>query len=184
MTKPLFAYNNSIHSSTGKEPNKFTSNDEEHYIHNKIHETDEKANRYNLPKNSHIRIMNPPELIKNKRSNLTNEAYKVAYKHGNKYVIKALDSTASEYPRYRLIEDSRAKLAQTLGTNRGIINEIIGFNKNKYKVRYDNNAIDTIPIRNLREGNRGTKVIDVVAYPPTIEPPDVIALVLSILPFI
>ena len=31
MNKALKAYNNSIHSSTGKEPNQFTSNDEEQY---------------------------------------------------------------------------------------------------------------------------------------------------------
>ena len=152
MKRALNAYNNSIHSSTDKEPNDFTTRDEDHYIQAKIHETDERANKYTLPKNAHVRIMNPPELMKKKRSNLTNEAYKVAYKTGNKYVIKALDSTASEYPRYRLVEDKRAKLAQSLGTNRMVVNEIIGFNKNKYKVRYDNNAIDTLPIRNLREG--------------------------------
>ena len=152
MIKALNAYNNSIHSSTGKEPNDFTSTDEEHYIQTKIHETDEKANKFNLSKNAHVRIMNPPELMKKKRSNLTNEAYKVAYKTGNKYVIKALDNTASEYPRYRLVEDNKAKLAKTLGTNRAIINEILSYARNKYKVRYDNNSIDTLPIRNLREG--------------------------------
>ena len=152
MKKALNAYNNSIHSSTGKEPNDFTKQDEEHYIQSKIHETDEKANQYQLTKGAHVRIMNPPELMKKKRLNLTNEAYKVEYKMGNKYVIKALDNTASEYPRYRLVEDNKAKLGKSLGTNRAIINEIIGYSKNKYKVRYDNNAIDTLPIRNLREG--------------------------------
>ena len=96
--------------------------------------------------------MNPPEPMKKKRLNLTNEAYKVAYKMGNKYVVKALDNTASEIPRYRLVQDNKAKLAQTLGTNRAIINEILSFVKGKYRVRYDNNAIDTLPIRNLREG--------------------------------
>ena len=152
MKRALNAYNNSIHSSTNKEPNEFTKEDENHYIQRKIHETDEKGNKYNLSKGSHVRVMNPPELMKKKRMNLTNEAYKVEYKMGNKYVIKALDNTASEYPRYRLVEDNKAKLGKTLGTNRAIINEIIGYNKNKYKVRYDNNAIDTLPIRNLREG--------------------------------
>ena len=152
MKKALNAYNNSIHSSTGKEPNEMSSTDEDHYIQTKIHETDDKANKYNLSKGSHVRIMNPPEPMKKKRLNLTNEAYKVAYKMGNKYVVKALDNTASEIPRYRLIEDNKAKLAQTLGTNRAIINEILSFVKGKYRVRYDNNAIDTLPIRNLREG--------------------------------
>ena len=152
MKQALNAYNNSIHSSTGKEPNEFTTRDEDHYIQTKIHETDERANKYVLPKSAHVRVMNPPELMKKKRSNLTNGAYRVAYKTGNKYVIKALDSTVSEYPRYRLVIDNKAKLAQSLGTNRAIINEIIGYNKNKYRVRYDNNAIDTLPIRNLREG--------------------------------
>ena len=152
MKKALDAYNNSIHSSTDKEPNEFSSTDEEHYIQSMIHETDEKANKFNLQNNTHVRIMNPPELMKKKRMNLTNEAYKVAYKTGNKYVIKALDNTVSEYPRYRLVEDNKASLAKTLGTNRAIINEIIGYNKNKYKVRYDNNSIDTLPVANLREG--------------------------------
>ena len=152
MNKALKAYNNSIHSSTGIEPNDMTSSNEDHYIQAKIHETDEKANKYTLPVNAHVRIMNPPELMKKKRSNLTNEAYKVAYKTGNKYVIKALDNTASEYPRYRLVQDNKVKLAQTLGTNRAIINEILEYKDSKYRVRYDNNSIDTLPIRNLREG--------------------------------
>ena len=152
MNRALNAYNNSIHSSTNKEPNEFTATDEAHYIQAKIHETDEKANKFNLPEKAHVRIMNPPTPMKKKRMNLTNEAYKVAYKSGNKYVIKALDNTAAEYPRYRLIEDNKAKLGQTLGTNRAIINEILSFDKGKYRVRYDNNAIDTLPIKNLREG--------------------------------
>ena len=152
MKRALNAYNNSIHSSTGKEPNEFTPQDEDHYIQKKIHETDERAGRYTLNKGSHVRIMNPPELMKKKRSNLSNEAYKVEYRMGNKYVIKALDNTASEIPRYRLISDTKAKLAKTLGTNRGIINEIIGYKNNKYKVRYDDRTTDTIPVRNLREG--------------------------------
>ena len=152
MKKALNAYNNSIHSSTGHEPNEFSPTDEEHYIQAKTHETDEKANKFVLPKNTHVRIMNPPQLMKKKRLNLTNEAYKVEYKMGNKYVVKALDNTASEYPRYRLVEDNKAKLAQTLGTNRAIINEILEYKNNKYKVRYDNNAIDRLPVANLREG--------------------------------
>ena len=152
MKRALNAYNNSIHSSTGKEPNDFTSTDEEHYIQVKTHETDEKANKFVLPKDTHVRVMNPPTPLKKKRLNLTNEAYKVAYKSGNKYVVKALDNTASEYPRYRLVEDNKAKLAKTLGTNRGIINEIIGHKNNKYKVRYDDRTVDTLPIANLREG--------------------------------
>ena len=32
MNRALNAYNNSIHSSTGKEPNEFNQTDEEHYI--------------------------------------------------------------------------------------------------------------------------------------------------------
>ena len=152
MKKALNAYNNSIHSATGIEPNEFTPTNEEHYIAQKIFETDEKTNKYNLPEGSHVRVMNPPELMKKKRLNLTDKAYKVAYKSGNKYVIKALDNTVSEYPRYRLIPDDKAKLAKTLGTNRAIVNEILSYVRNKYKVRYANNSLDTIPVSNLREG--------------------------------
>ena len=72
MKKALNAYNNSIHSSTGEEPNEFTSSDEEHYIQTKIHETDEKGNKFNLQKNTHVRIMNPSSPMKKKRLNLTN----------------------------------------------------------------------------------------------------------------
>lgn len=39
-----------------------------------------------------------------------------------------------------------------MGTNRAIINEITSYGKGKYRVRYDNNAIDMLPIANLREG--------------------------------
>ena len=58
----------------------------------------------------------------------------------------------SEYPRYRLVQDIKAKLAKTLGTNRGIITDIISHDKNKYKVKYDDGTTDKIPMRNLREG--------------------------------
>ena len=152
MKKALNAYNNSIHSSTGKEPNDFTSQDEDHYISKKTNETDEKANKYNLKENSHVRVMNPPQLMKKKRLNLSEKAYKVAYKTGNKYVIKALDNTVSELPRYRLVQDNKAKLAKTLGTNRAIITSILSHDKNKYEVKYDDGTTDKIPVRNLREG--------------------------------
>ena len=152
MTKALNAYNNSVHSSINKEPNDFTPEDEEQYIENKTLETNLKTNMFNIPNNSFVRIMNSSTPMKKKRLNLSDGSYKVAYKTGNKYVIKALDNTAAEYPRYRLVVDSKAKPAQTLGTNRGIINEILGYKNNKYRVRYDNNSIDTLPIRNLREG--------------------------------
>ena len=72
MKRALNAYNNSIHSSTGIEPNNFTASDEKHYIQVKTHETDEKANRFNLEKNAHVRVMNPPSMMEKKRSNLTN----------------------------------------------------------------------------------------------------------------
>ena len=39
-----------------------------------------------------------------------------------------------------------------MNTNRGIINEITDYKDKHYKVRYDNNEIDWLPIRNLREG--------------------------------
>ena len=152
MKRALNAYNNSIHSSINKEPNDFTEEDEERYIEDKKLETDLKTNLFNLPNNSYVRVMNDSQPMKKKRLNLSDGSYKVAYKSGNKYVIKALDNTASEYPRYRLVPDTKAKPAQTMSTNRAIINEIIGFSNNRYKVRYDNNAIDTLPIRNLREG--------------------------------
>ena len=152
MKRALNAYNNSIHSSTNKEPNDFTEQDEERYIENKKLETDLKTNLFNIPNNSYVRVMNDSQPMKKKRLNLSDGSYKVAYKSGNKYVIKALDNTASEYPRYRLVVDSKAKPAKTLNTNRMVINEIIDYKNNKYRVRYDNNSIDTLPIRNLREG--------------------------------
>ena len=152
MKRALHAYNNSIHSSTNKEPNDFTEEDEERYIENKSIETNMKANLYNLPNNTYVRIMNPPQPMKKKRLNLSDGSYKVAYKSGNKYVIKALDNTAAELPRYRLVVDTKAKHAQSLDNNRAIINEILEYKNKRYKVRYDNNSIDTLPIRNLREG--------------------------------
>ena len=152
MTKALNAYNNSVHSSINKEPNDFTNEDEEQYIANKEIETNLKMNMFNLPNNTYVRIMSSSTPMKKKRLNLSDGSYKVAYKTGNKYVIKALDNTAAEFPRYRLVPDSKAKPAQTLQTNRAIINDILEFKNGKYRVRYDNNSIDTLPIRNLREG--------------------------------
>ena len=71
MKRALNAYNNSIHSSTGKEPNDFNEEDEERYIENKKLETDLKANIFNIPNNAHVRIMNPPTPMKKKRLNLS-----------------------------------------------------------------------------------------------------------------
>ena len=51
MNKALIAYNNTIHSSTNKEPNEFTNEDEERYIENKELETNMKTNLFNLPNN-------------------------------------------------------------------------------------------------------------------------------------
>ena len=152
MTRALNAYNNTIHSATNKEPNEFSKEDEEEYIENKTIETNLKSNMFNIPNNMYVRVMNPPNQMKKKRLNLSDGSYKVAYKSGNKYVIKALDNTAAEFPRYRLVVDSKAKHSQSFDNNRAIINEILEYKNNKYKVRYDNNSIDTIPIRNLREG--------------------------------
>ena len=152
MKRALYAYNNSLHSSTGKEPNEFTAEDEEHYIQKKTHETDEKANKFSLDKGAHVRVMTPPDHMTKKRSNLSMKAFKVAYKMGNKYVIRANDGTASEFPRYQLIQDDNAKLAKSMRTKRAIINDILSFSRNKYKVRYDTGKVDTLPVRSLREG--------------------------------
>ena len=78
MKKALNAYNNSIHSSTNKEPNEFTEVDEERYIENKTIETDLKSNMFNIPNNTYVRIMNPPQPMKKKRLNLSDGSYKVA----------------------------------------------------------------------------------------------------------
>ena len=106
----------------------------------------------------HVRIIQDKTLMGKKRSNLSPNAYLIDSRIKNKYIIKAKDGSVSEYPRYRLVPDTKAKLADTISNGkRGIVNHIESFNRNKYKVRFNDGSTDTLTIKKMREG-RPTKL--------------------------
>ena len=148
MKKFINAYNNSVHSSIGIEPINFTINDEINYIDRMSH----KDLQQDLKPNSHVRVINESKVIGKKRSNLSDGSYVVDSKIGNKYIIRAKDKSVAEYPRYRLVPDTKAKLAKSLG-KRAIIDHIISYKNKHYRVKFTDGTIDTLTIGNLREGH-------------------------------
>ena len=162
MQKCLRAYNNSIHSSTGIKPNAFNIINEIDYI-GKMDTFNDK-NTDELEPNTHVRVINDKVVMGKKRSNLSANAYLIDSKVKNKYIIKAKDNTASEYPRYRLVRDNKAKLAKTFntersGTKRSIIDKIKSYDakKHKYNTKFIDGTTSNLTIHQIREG-RPTKL--------------------------
>ena len=156
MNNCLHAYNNSVHSSTGIKPNQFSITDEINYINKMDKTTDEiKGKLVDIKPKTHVRIINDKTIMGKKRSNLSENAYIVDSKVKNKYIIKAKDKTAAEYPRYRLYPDTKAKLASTLGSKRAIIDYIQNYDKRKqkYNVRLSDGTNDSLTIKRIREGH-------------------------------
>jgi len=152
MKKCLHAYNNSIHSSTHMKPNQFDSSDEIEYI-DKMDKVTEAKKSNELKPNTHVRIINDKVTIGKKRSNLSTNSYIVDSKLRNKYIIRAKDNTVSEYPRYRLVVDNKAKIANTFQNKRAIIDHIDSYSKNHYKVKFTDGDKGTLTIKQMREGH-------------------------------
>ena len=72
------------------------------------------------------------------------------------FLIKAKDHSVDYYPGYKLVLCSKnIPLAETLkNEKRGVIKRIDGYDerRDKYKVEYEGGVHDSIPAKNLREG--------------------------------
>ena len=73
------------------------------------------------------------------------------------FLIRAKDHSVDYYPGYKLVLCSKSiPLAETLkDEKRGVIQTIEGYDdkRDKYKVVYEGGVHDTIPAKNLREGD-------------------------------
>ena len=156
MKELVDTYNTSIHSSTNISPNEMTEEQEKKYIKQKRIETQNKIKAYDFKPGDRVRIIIETKALKKKRTNLTPESYIVDSKSGNMFLIKAKDRSADYYPGYKLVLCSKnVPLAKTLkDEKRGIIQKIENYNEktDKYKVIYEGGVHDSIPAKNLREG--------------------------------
>ena len=156
MKELLDLYNNSVHSSTGVEPNEMTKEKERKYIEQKRIETQNKTRAYDFKPGDRVRIVLEPEALKKKRSNLTPEAYIVMERSGNSFLIGAKDYSVDYFPGYRLLLCSNdVPLADTLkNQKRGVVERIVDYDsrRDRYTVIYEGGVQDKIPAKNLREG--------------------------------
>lgn len=153
MNKAVNAYNNTVHSSIGKEPNQFTKEDEYHYINKMRAKTDNIRKQYRLTKGLHVRIIDDQKTIGKKRSNLSSNSYIIDDNLNNKYIVRAKDGSISEIPRYRLVVDNKATLANTIdNSRRGIVDKILSYDNKHYNVKFKDGTIDRLPVSYMREG--------------------------------
>ena len=160
MNKFMKTYNDTIHSSTGKPPNKFTSADEQKYIQKMNDKTDDimSDKEFKLNPGDKVRVVIESDPLKKKRSKLSQNYYIVDSEQGNGFLIKAADESIAYYPRHKLIRSNKGKYADSIDNNSfGIIDKIIDYDvkTDKYKVVYEGGVKDKIPSRNLR-GNKPT----------------------------
>ena len=155
MNELIKEYNSSPHRSLNeKSPNKFTNRDEVAYIKEKANETKSLLTKFSEGERVRISLEKSP--FGKRRGNLSKEAYDIAGKSGNQYIVKAADGSIDKYPAYRLIRcDNRYPLAKTIrGGTHGIVERINRYydKQDRYEVEYDDGTIDFIPAKNLREG--------------------------------
>ena len=156
MKELVHTYNTSVHSSTNVSPSEMTKEQEKDYIARKRIETQNKTRAYSFKTGDRVRIVIEPKALSKKRSNLTPESYLVDSRSGNMFLIKAKDHSVDYYPGYKLVLCSKnIPLAETLkNEKRGVIKRIDGYDerRDKYRVEYEGGVHDSIPAKNLREG--------------------------------
>ena len=158
MSEVINSYNNTPHKSLdNKAPNDMTEEDEINYIKSKS-----KSNPYKFDENERVRVVLAKEPFSKRRNKVSNVAYTIDSKSGNQFIIKSTDGSIDKLPGYRLIKTTNRNipLAESLKDGkRGIIDKILEYNEktDKYKVEYEGvngpERYDTIPSKNLREGN-------------------------------
>ncbi len=149
MASLVDAYNNSPHRSLDyKTPNQIKKKDEENYI-----KTKSQNNPYDFKSGDKVRIVQAKEPFSKRRNKVSKEAYIVDSKDGNQFIIKSKDESIDKLPGYRLIKTTNNNIAKTLKDGkRGIVENIISYTNNKYKIKYSDGTEDVIPTKNLREG--------------------------------
>ena len=165
MNKAINEYNNSIHSSTGIEPSKFTSKDEEEYIKRMDELTDSITSNkdFILNKGDKVRVILDNDHMTKKRSNLSPECYIIDSMNGRAFNIMSLDKSVATYPRYKLVLCKKGKVAETLNDGkRGIIEKIINYDErtDKYEIIYEGGVHDKIKAKHLRE-TRPTRLSEI-----------------------
>ena len=106
MAEFVRLYNNTIHNGTGYTPNEMEADRalEEKYIIKKLYELErrKKITDFNLQVGTYVRFILPKDPKKKQRYKVSAEAYKIAEKDGNSYVIEAADHNRITVPRWRL----------------------------------------------------------------------------------
>ena len=106
MAEFVRLYNNTIHNGTGYTPNEMEADRslEEKYIIKKLYELErrKKIKDFNLEVGTYVRFILPKDPKKKQRYKVSPEAYKIAEKDGNSYVIEAADHNRITVPRWRI----------------------------------------------------------------------------------
>jgi hypothetical protein len=155
MSNILREYNKSPHSSIDKSPNNFNNNDEINYIGKKLEQTDNILDDDKFKPGASVRILDESKFNK-KRLNYSKNLYKINAKDGYNYIVQAKDNSVLRFPKYKLMPDSKGVFAETIANDKkGVVEEILSYDqkKDKYRVLFEGGVTDTIPAKNLREGN-------------------------------
>ena len=106
MTEFVRLYNNTIHNGTGHTPNEMEADRalEEKYIIKKLYELErrKKIKDFNLEVGTYVRFILPKDPKKKQRYKVSPEAFRIAEKDGNSYIIEAADHNRITVPRWRL----------------------------------------------------------------------------------
>ena len=160
MEKCVRAYNNSVHSSTGVAPNKWTKKDNKKWVSTKIDETNAKKSVGLLDKDEKVRVykeyIDPFQKV---REHFAPELYKVIGVDGNMYQVMAGNGSISSYPRYKIVPEKHPEnypMAETTERNNkyGLLS-IVKHNpkKKSYLVLFEDNKRHWVTERDMREAN-------------------------------
>ena len=173
MAKLLDIYNHTPHDATGKTPQEMQYNPalEKEYIIKTIYKRERrrKITDFELKEDTFVRYILPRNRLTKDRYKVSPEAYKIAGKEGNAYILTAEDGSTRLVSRWRLfavgesLEGTKLKWGHSFdqgGAVRGVVNRILDHkpNKNKYYVEFsmpDGSVYnDWIPVWELRGANR------------------------------
>ena len=155
MRRYVKAYNESVHTTTNKAPNKFTDDDEREWVAQKSIQTDDIKKKNMLNVGDRVRYVTERTPMVKRRMNLSKGSYKINAVDGNAYILMARDKSAMRMPRYRLVVDKhKTPYAKTIRDDKmGVVDKIEDWDPvgKKYIVKYEGvNELDMIPPINLR----------------------------------
>ena len=156
MNKCLEVYNNHVHRSTGKSPNKFTYKDEHDYIKKKWRETNYIRSAGLLKRGDHVRVLDEA-LFAKKRFAYRPEYLTVVGIDKNMVQVMSKNKNIESFPRYKLMLDNDSKIPQQEYINNGneaAIDKILNHDeRGRYLVRFEDGDEQWIPLRNVRLTN-------------------------------